>query len=71
MVGSLQATEVIKELLGIGESLAGSLLICDALSNTYRKIRVRRDPGCPLCGDRPTIGDLSGHRAEAMACDGG
>lgn len=61
VLGGLQATEVIKELLGIGESLAGWLLITDALSATWRRIRVRRDPGCPLCGDAPTIRDLSIH----------
>lgn len=61
MVGSLQATEVIKEILGIGESLAGSLLICDGLGAEFRKITVKPDPGCPLCGDNPTITDLSIH----------
>jgi len=61
IVGSTQATEVIKELLGIGESLAGSLLVIDALSTTFRKIRARRDPGCPLCGANPTILGLDGH----------
>ncbi len=61
MVGSLQATEVLKELLGIGESLAGHLLICDGLNTTFRKIAVRRDPGCPLCGEAPEIEDLSIH----------
>ncbi len=61
MVGSLQATEVIKEILGIGESMAGSLLVMDGLSTTFRKIAVKRDPGCPVCGDNPTITDLSVH----------
>jgi len=61
MVGSLQATEVLKELLGLGESLSGFLLVMDALSATIRKIKVKRDPDCPLCGDRPTIRDLSAH----------
>ncbi|MCG8509485.1 MAG: molybdopterin-synthase adenylyltransferase MoeB, partial [Rhodospirillales bacterium] len=61
MVGSTQATEVIKEILGIGESLAGSLLVVDALSTTFRKIKVKRDAGCPLCGDKPSITDLSTH----------
>lgn len=61
MVGSLQATEVLKELMGIGESLAGHLLVCDALGTTFRKIAVKRDPGCPLCGDQPSITDLSVH----------
>jgi adenylyltransferase/sulfurtransferase len=63
LVGSLQATEVLKELLGIGESLSGHLMVCDALSTTFRKIKVRRDPGCPLCGDAPSITDLSVHDA--------
>jgi len=61
MVGSFQATEVIKELLGIGESLAGSLMVCDGLGAMFRKISVKRDPGCPICGDNPTITDLSVH----------
>ena len=61
MVGSLQAAEVLKEILGIGESLSGSLLVVDALATVFRKIKVRRDPGCPLCGDAPTITDLSLH----------
>ena len=61
MVGSLQATEVLKELLGIGEGLAGSLIVLDGLSAVFRKIRVRRDPGCPLCGDHPTIKDVAIH----------
>lgn len=61
MIGSMQASEILKELMGIGESLSGSLLICDGLSSTFRKIKVKRDPGCPLCGDQPTIKDLSVH----------
>lgn len=60
-VGSIQATEVIKELLGIGESLSGQLLIYDALDANFQKIRVHRDPNCPLCGKAPTITDLSAH----------
>ncbi|NQV84405.1 MAG: molybdopterin-synthase adenylyltransferase MoeB [Rhodospirillales bacterium] len=62
MAGSLQATEVLKELLGIGESLSGSLLVCDGLSTTFRKISVRPDPGCPVCGENPTITDLGIHK---------
>jgi adenylyltransferase/sulfurtransferase len=62
-LGGLQATEVIKELLCIGVSLSGWLLVVDALSGTWRRIRVRRDPGCPLCGDQPSIRDLSMHAA--------
>ncbi|HEX6958645.1 MAG TPA: molybdopterin-synthase adenylyltransferase MoeB [Ferrovibrio sp.] len=60
-VGSLQAVEVLKELLGLGESLSGHLLVYDGLSTTFRKIRIKRDPTCPLCGPQATIKDLSGH----------
>ncbi|MBI1985520.1 MAG: molybdopterin-synthase adenylyltransferase MoeB [Rhodospirillales bacterium] len=63
MVGSLQATEVLKELLGIGDSLSGSLIVCDGLGATFRKIKVKADPGCPLCGEAPSIADLSRHAA--------
>jgi molybdopterin/thiamine biosynthesis adenylyltransferase len=55
VIGSLQATEVLKELLGIGQSLSGSLLIIDGLGARFRKTKVRADPGCPLCGTRPAI----------------
>ena len=58
-VGCLQATEVLKELLGIGESLSGHLLIYDALATTFRKIKVKRDPACALCGPQATIKGLS------------
>jgi molybdopterin-synthase adenylyltransferase len=60
-VGSLQTTEIIKELLGIGDSLAGSLLIYEGLSSEFRKIKVKADPGCPLCGNNAKIIDLSSH----------
>jgi molybdopterin-synthase adenylyltransferase len=63
-VGSLQATEIIKELLGIGESLAGSLMIYEGLSSEFRKIRVKADPGCPLCGENPIITDMSSHKKD-------
>ncbi len=67
VMGSLQTTEVLKELLEVGESLAGHLLIYDALGSVFRKIRLPRDSGCPLCGDAPSIIDLSMHEA---ACAG-
>jgi molybdopterin/thiamine biosynthesis adenylyltransferase len=63
VMGSLQAAEVIKELLGIGETHAGALTVFDGLSTTFRRIEAARDPGCPLCGDEPTIVDLSRHAA--------
>ena len=58
MIGTIQATEVIKVLLGIGEPLAGRLLIIDALSMEFRVLKVRRNPDCPLCGDNPTVTEL-------------
>lgn len=67
-MGSLQATEVVKELLGIGDTMAGRLLIYDALAVTWRVIKVPRDPGCPLCGDHPTITGLSSHGSTDHAC---
>lgn len=63
VVGTMQATEVLKEILGLGDSLAGSLLLYDALAASVRRIRARRDPDCPLCGTHPTIRDMSGHAA--------
>lgn len=60
-MGSLQATEVIKEIIGIGKSMAGTLMIYDALHVEFRNVKVKRDKGCPLCGDHPTITDLSTH----------
>ena len=61
VMGSLQALEVMKEIIGIGESLAGQLLIYDALSTRFRTIRVPRDPACRLCGERGIVKDLSLH----------
>jgi len=57
-IGSIQATEVLKLVLGIGEPLVNRLLLYDALSLEFRTVRVRRDPSCPLCGDNPTIHEL-------------
>jgi adenylyltransferase/sulfurtransferase len=61
VVGTLQATEVLKELTGVGESLAGRLLLYDAKEPRFETIRVAWDPENPLSGLRPTIVDLSGH----------
>jgi molybdopterin/thiamine biosynthesis adenylyltransferase len=61
LIGSMQATEILKELMGIGESLSGFLMICDGLGSTFRKIKVKNDPGCPLCGDQPKITELTIH----------
>jgi adenylyltransferase/sulfurtransferase len=53
VMGSLQATEVLKELLGIGESLSGTLLVYDALRAGFHSIKLPRDPDCPTCGSTP------------------
>ena len=55
LVGTLQATEVIKYILGIGELLVGKLLLVDALDTTFRTLTVSRNPDCPVCGDNPTV----------------
>ncbi|WP_193184758.1 HesA/MoeB/ThiF family protein [Nisaea sediminum] len=59
VIGTLQATEAIKELLGLGSSLSGHLLIYDALGPTFRKMKAARDPGCTLCGTDPTIREIA------------
>ena len=53
-IGSIQTTEAIKLITGIGEPLIGQLMIYDALEMTYRKIKVRKDPKCPLCSEKPS-----------------
>jgi molybdopterin/thiamine biosynthesis adenylyltransferase/rhodanese-related sulfurtransferase len=58
IVGSIQALEALKLLLGIGDTLAGRLLIFDALRMRFRELKLRKDPGCPVCGDSPTIHEL-------------
>jgi adenylyltransferase/sulfurtransferase len=69
VMGTLQATEVLKEILGVGETLAGRLLIWDALATRFRTIRLPADPGCVACGPHATLRDLSGHTAaEAPSC---
>jgi adenylyltransferase/sulfurtransferase len=62
-VGSLQATEVIKLILGIGETLIGRLLIFDALEMSFRTLKLRKNPHCPLCGENPTITGLIDYEA--------
>jgi adenylyltransferase/sulfurtransferase len=55
LVGVIQATEVIKLILGIGESLVGRLLLVDALTMQFRTLKLRKNPDCPACGTHPTI----------------
>ena len=66
VMGTLQATEVLKEVMGIGEGLSGRLLIWDALAARVRTIKLPRDPACPLCGRDATIHDLSAHRVPGL-----
>jgi adenylyltransferase/sulfurtransferase len=69
VMGTLQATEVLKEVLGIGEGMAGRLLLWDALDMRFRTVRLRRDPACALCGENASIRDLSAHAAPVpLAC---
>ena len=58
VVASIQGIETIKLLLGLGDPLAGRLLLFDALGMEFREVKIRRDPLCPVCGDNPTITDL-------------
>ena len=69
VMGTLQATEVLKEILGIGDSLSGRLLVWDALATRFRTVKLRPDPSCALCGPQATIHDLSRHSdAPAPVC---
>lgn len=58
LLGVIQATETIKLVLGAGETLAGRLLLVDALGMHFRELTIRRDPSCPVCGDNPTVTEL-------------
>jgi adenylyltransferase/sulfurtransferase len=58
VIGCLQATEALKLILGKGKLLRGELLIYDALKVIFRKVKVRRNPACPICGEDPTIKEL-------------
>ena len=62
-IGSIQVTEAIKLLTGIGEPLVGRLTIYDALEMTYRQVKVRKDPDCAVCSDHPTVTELIDYEA--------
>lgn len=66
MVGSLQAAEALKLLIGIGQSLNGRLLLIDSLAGQWRTIRFRRDPHCPVCGDMARLIVSSGRPATGL-----
>lgn len=55
MLGTIQATEVIKLILGAGDSLVGRLLLVDALAMSFRELKLKKDPDCPVCGQHPTV----------------
>jgi molybdopterin/thiamine biosynthesis adenylyltransferase len=67
VIGSLQATEAMKYLLGIGDLLTNVLLAYNALTMEFRKVRLNRNPNCPLCGKNPQITELKDE--EQAACD--
>lgn len=83
IMGSIQATEVVKQILEIGEPLIGRLLLLDALAMEFRVVKLRQDPECPLCGENPTISGLidyvefcgapfpGGHEEEAVVGQAG
>ncbi len=62
-IGSIQVNEAIKLLVGIGDPLVGRLMIYDALEMEYRKLKVRKDPNCALCGENPTVTGLIDYEA--------
>ena len=63
IIGLIQATEALKLILGIGESLVGRLLIYDSLKMSFREVKIRRDVNCPVCGDSPTVKELIDYEA--------
>ncbi len=58
VIGALQASEAIKWIVGAGELAVGRLVLFDALALRFRELRLRKDPGCPVCGERPTVREL-------------
>ncbi len=62
-IGSIQVTEAIKLITGIGETLLGKLMIYDALEMSYRKVKIRKDPNCAICGENPTVTELIDYEA--------
>jgi molybdopterin/thiamine biosynthesis adenylyltransferase/rhodanese-related sulfurtransferase len=70
LIGSLQALEAIKWILGAGDPLVGRLLLVDALKVQFREIQVRRDPACAVCGNHPTVTQLIDYDAYCMVSSG-
>lgn len=69
VIGSIQATEAIKFLLGKGKLLAGRILMYDALDMKFRDVEIRRNSGCPICGEHPTITELKDELDALSVCD--
>ena len=69
VIGTLQATEAVKFLLGIGNLLTGRLLTYDARALTFREIRIRRRSNCPVCGEHPTLTELKDEPDALNVCD--
>ena len=69
VLGTLQATEAIKYLLGAGDLLAGRLLTYSALRMRFREIPVKKNPKCPICGEQPTITELKDELDAVTVCD--
>ena len=63
LVGTIQATETVKLIMELGESLSGRLLIIDAMDMSFRTLKMRRNSQCPLCGDSPTVTELIDYEA--------
>src|SRR4028118_1525650 len=77
-IGVVQATEAVKLILGIGEPLIGRLMLYDALGMSFREMKLRKDPGCPICGENPTVTELIDYeefcgipQAKAVALENG
>ena len=67
VIGIIQANEVLKYVLGIGELLEGRLLIFNALNSSFRQVKVPKDPNCPVCGNKPTITKLIDYKQFCQA----
>jgi len=67
VIGTIQATEALKLVLGIGRPLTDRMLDYDARRTAFREIRIKRNPHCPLCGNHPTITELIDYEPES--CD--
>jgi adenylyltransferase/sulfurtransferase len=63
LIGTIQATETLKLILGLGETLVGRLVVYDALGMTFRELRLPKDPNCPVCGTHPTVRELIDYEA--------